>query len=279
MKTTQNLSANLVKCMVVAATIVILSVGSAAAGQRSHKAKSHKNGLPVCMAKLNAITANLEACETNYAQAQEENSLQQTDIETCNMDLDQLLADLAMCEESEAPSSLVPGVPKTGQIIPDVDGPRDDGELQMGTAWPDPRFTDNFTDNEEDGTVTDNMTGLVWTKNANMLGETQDWDTALAVCNDLEADGTYLKDGSIPGDWRLPNVRELNSLVDYGQYSPVLPAGHPFVGVQASAYWTSTTYAPVGDISWGISLDTGYNAPGYFKDYNYLFVWCVRDGQ
>ena len=269
MKTTQKLSVNLVKCMAVAATIVVLSVGSAAAGSRSQKAMGHKakGGLPECMDKLNAITANLETCETNYAQAQDENSLQQTDLDACYNDLDLIEDNLDLCEESEAPSSPVPGVPKTGQKEKDDTLPYggDDGDLQKGVAWPDPRFTDNG-----DGTVTDNMTGLVWTKNANIFEVAQTWDTAVDKCNFLTDPG---------GDWRLPNVRELNSLVDYGQYYPVLPSGHPFLNVQLSPYWTSTTYAPNEYLSWGVSLDNGYNAPAYYKTIPYGFVWCVRDGQ
>ena len=51
-------------------------------------------------------------------------------------------------------------VPKTGQTTGYATG--DDGALQKGVAWPNPRFTDNG-----DGTVTDNLTGLIWLKNAN----------------------------------------------------------------------------------------------------------------
>ncbi len=55
-------------------------------------------------------------------------------------------------------------VPKTGQTTPY--GAGDDGALQKGVAWPTPRFTDS-----ENGTVTDNLTGLIWLKNANAFGE------------------------------------------------------------------------------------------------------------
>jgi hypothetical protein len=54
------------------------------------------------------------------------------------------------------------GVPKTGQTTSYALG--DDGDLQMGIAWPEPRFTDN-----EDGTVTDNLNGLMWTKDAQQI--------------------------------------------------------------------------------------------------------------
>jgi len=65
-----------------------------------------------------------------------------------------------------------------------------------------------------------------------------------------------LSDGSAQGDWRLPNVRELLSLVDYGEYSPALPASHAFSGVQTSFYWTSTTcYA--SSYAWSVNLLEG----------------------
>ena len=63
-------------------------------------------------------------------------------------------------------------VPKTGQTISYEPG--DDGYYQKGVAWPNPRFTDNG-----DGTVTDNLTGLIWLKNANCFG-TRTWATALS---------------------------------------------------------------------------------------------------
>ena len=44
-------------------------------------------------------------------------------------------------------------------------GTGQDGEIQAGVAWPNPRFTDNGN-----GTVTDNLTGLMWTKDANPVG-------------------------------------------------------------------------------------------------------------
>ena len=60
--------------------------------------------------------------------------------------------------------------PKTGQtlcydslgaVVPCA-GTGQDGEIKAGVAWPSPRFTDN-----SNGTVTDNLTGLIWLKNAN----------------------------------------------------------------------------------------------------------------
>ena len=53
-------------------------------------------------------------------------------------------------------------VPKTGQTTSFAKVAKgDDGNLMSGVAWPNPRFTDN-----NDGTVTDNLTGLIWLKNS-----------------------------------------------------------------------------------------------------------------
>ena len=54
---------------------------------------------------------------------------------------------------------------KNGNVIPCA-GTGQDGDIQAGVAWPNPRFTDNG-----DGTVTDNLTGLMWTQNANPAGK------------------------------------------------------------------------------------------------------------
>ena len=59
-------------------------------------------------------------------------------------------------------------------------GTGQDGELQRGMAWPTPRFTDNG-----DGTVLDNLTGLLWLKNANCFGRPRTWQEALDAANNL----------------------------------------------------------------------------------------------
>jgi hypothetical protein len=160
-------------------------------------------------------------------------------------------------------------VPKTGQTTSYATG--DDGDLEKGVAWPNPRFTDNGN-----GTVTDNLSGLIWLKNANCRG-TRDWTTALNDANTL-ADGTCsLTDGSSAGSWRLPNIKELQSLVDFGRYNPVLPSGHPFSGVQTGNYWSSTAVAGYTSVAWYLNL---YDGPvsGGGQSVSY-FVWPVRGGQ
>jgi hypothetical protein len=123
-------------------------------------------------------------------------------------------------------------VPQTGQITSYHEG--DDGYLQKGIPWPDQRFTDN-----ENGTVTDNLTGLIWLKNANCFGVLT-WADALSACNTLTSPTCGLTDGSVAGDWRLPNRKELESLLDFSD-DVALPFGPPFVNFGIK-YWTSTSW-------------------------------------
>jgi hypothetical protein len=167
-------------------------------------------------------------------------------------------------------------VPKTGQttcydfpgtVIPCA-GTGQDGDWQKGVPWPNPRLTDN-----NNGTVTDNLTGLIWLKDANCFG-TRSWATALSDANTLNSGECGLTDGSAEGDWRLPNVRELLSLVDYERFNPALPSVHPFTGVVSNLYWTSTTDAASTPTAWGVSLGIGsLSAAGKSVPY---YVWPVR---
>jgi hypothetical protein len=172
----------------------------------------------------------------------------------------------------------VAGVPKSGQTqcwdasgaLVDCAGTGQDGEYQMGVSVG-PRFTDNG-----DGTVTDNLTKLIWLLDANCFGA-QQWQAALDAANTLADGSCGLIDSSVGGDWRLPNVRELHTLIDYGTSDPALPAGHPFFGVQTGTYWSSTTYANLTSHAWTLA-PFGGNVNVSIKT-NSIFVWPVRGRQ
>ena len=142
------------------------------------------------------------------------------------------------------------------------------------------RFTDNG-----DGTVTDNKTDLIWLKNANCF-EKKTWDNAHTVAAGLASGSCGLTDGSVSGDWRLPTIDELESLVDRAFYSPALSnaagtakwtEGGAFSGVQTYNYWSSTSNANYASYAWYVNLDYGY-VNGYGKTGD-LYVWPVRGGQ
>ncbi len=166
---------------------------------------------------------------------------------------------------------------------------RGDGDLKKGAAWPDPRFTDNAN-----GTVTDNLTGLIWLKNADCMefydGDATGrndrlWSEALNAANKLSDGYCDLQDDSSAGEWRLANVRELYSLVHFAYSDPALPdtAGtgqwtenDPFTGINSTYYWSSTTYADITTRAWSVFLVEG-NVDSSDKGFSYC-VWPVRGG-
>ncbi|MCP4293889.1 MAG: DUF1566 domain-containing protein [bacterium] len=147
----------------------------------------------------------------------------------------------------------------------------DDGDLQKGVATS-PRFTDNG-----DQTVTDNLTGLMWAKDANLNTVRMNWANAITFANNLTlgSDGS----GASYTDWRLPNANELASLIDRSNSKPALPTGHPFTNVQCTNaetgfYWSSTTYAWNETIAWMVSMEFG--DVYYYSNYVAYSVWPVR---
>jgi len=207
----------------------------------------------VCLAFLPVLS------ETIYAQGPFDEISEKLDTIQETLD-NEVIPKLDMC---------CGGLPKTGQTESYALG--DDGDLEKGAPWPVPRFRDNG-----DGTVTDNLTGLVWLKNADCLG-TKTWAEALAFCNSLADGSCGLSDGSSVGAWRLPNARELFSLIDLSQYNPALPAGHPFVNVRYDSYWSSTTLGEDTDSAWRLCMHCGHLSSDWKKDHHY--VWPVRGGK
>ena len=146
-----------------------------------------------------------------------------------------------------------------------------DGEWQAGSDWPAPRFVDNH-----DGTVTDVLTGLIWLRDADCFG-TLTWSEALTQVDGLMAGVCELEDGSLANEWRLPNIREMMSVIDFSQSSPALVVGHPFEDVRSAAYWTSTTAVGYPSNAWAVGLDTGFSDSGSKQSLS-LHVWAVRGG-
>lgn len=156
-------------------------------------------------------------------------------------------------------------LPQTGQTTSYATG--DDGNLQKGVAWPSPRFT--IGTGAEADCVTDNLTGLMWVKSPDSI--TRTWSDALTYANGLISICGY-------DDWRLPNVNELESLVNAEQANTATwLTTQGFSNVQASFYWSSTTFASLTGYAWVVSMFSGL-VVNYYKVNNY-YVWPVRAGQ
>ena len=158
-----------------------------------------------------------------------------------------------------------------------------DGMWEKGVALPEPRFTNNGN-----GTITDNLTGLIWMKNAFCFGATP-WQEALDSCNSLSSGSCGLSDGSIEGDWRLPNRRELFSLIHDAYHNPALSNtagtghhtnGNPFTNVSPFEYWSSSSSCGAVNKAVAYVVDFGFGLIELDNkvEYNHS-VWCVRGGQ
>lgn len=176
-------------------------------------------------------------------------------------------------------SASVGGLPKTNQTlcydaagteIACTDGGTalggQDGYYEEGTAL---SYTDNL-----DGTITDGATGLMWKKcSEGKTGvacetgadTTKTWTEALAVC-EADTTGGYT-------DWRLPNIRELLSIVDYGTANPAI---NSLFNSLSDYYWSSTSYQDPGNqnLAWYVDfLDGGTSNDNKTNSY---YVRCVR---
>jgi hypothetical protein len=188
-----------------------------------------------------------------------------------------LEADLAQCQTELARRGQLPATGQTkcydaaGAEIPcdSATCTGQDGLYRAGCPSAS-RFADNG-----DGTMTDTCTGLMWQKDsADTSGDGSwtiedyiPWCDALAYCESLDLAGHT--------DWRLPNVRELQSIADYGRccspdltFDPVfLPSSADF----ATVYWSSTTDAGTPNRAWAGGFHGGTFTPTGKAD-----VWYVR---
>ena len=123
----------------------------------------------------------------------------------------------------------------------------------------------SFTDNGN-GTVTDNGTGLMWQQ-----GEPgyKTWANALTYCEGWSLGGQT--------DWRLPNIKELESITDDSKYYPAIDTTY-FPNTNANYYWSSTTDAYYTYYAWVVDFGNGFVHSHIYKAY-YYYVRCVRGGQ
>src|SRR6266478_2272505 len=144
----------------------------------------------------------------------------------------------------------------SGTVIPCA-GTGHDGDIQAGAPL---AYTDNG-----DGTITDNNTGLVWEKqssdgSAHDVGNTYTWDQAFS------GHAATLNTMSFAGhtDWRVPNVRELQSIANYQNFNPAVSP--PFntsctasctVLTCSNNYWSSSSYDSFPTDAWGVNFNVG----------------------
>ena len=123
-------------------------------------------------------------------------------------------------------------------------------------------------------TIRDNLTVLLWLKDALCGNNPATWQGALDFVAAINAGtqncGDTSNGGTHQNDWRLPNIRELQSLVDYGTFNQALTkdfqaypvTGFPFLNFQALTYWSSTTHAFSSLEAWTVDFNLGFTGGG-----------------
>jgi hypothetical protein len=185
---------------------------------------------------------------------------------------------VTVSSQSDAAGTI--SLPNTGQTSSYYTG--DDGDLGKGVIWPSPRFTNpNGSTPITGNVVLDQLTGLMWTRDGNAPGAScnqgakRNWQEALDYSACLNSN-SYLG----YNDWRLPNKREMRSLINYGEVNNatwLLAQG--FTNVMTDRYWTSTSFpGDMSELAWEIVLPYGQTSEyDSYKD-ELVRVWSVRGG-
>ena len=159
---------------------------------------------------------------------------------------------------------------ETGNQLTECTGTLQDGDLMPGIAWPSPRFI-RGTGNESN-CIIDRLTGLMWVRNP--LDVALDWLTAVDTAGSSTICGH--------SDWRLPNVIEMHSLVNYDVADSAAWLNAQGFGdniLNHEMHWTSTTFSPDPATAWIVNLDVsnGNSAPaGVFGKSALNYILPVR---
>ncbi len=121
----------------------------------------------------------------------------------------------------------------------------------------------SYTRDDVNEIVTDNATGLIWQDNEEAKTITKTWEEAKTYCENF----------SLSEIWRLPTIKELQTLPDLGKFDPAIDS--VFKNVISDAYWSSTTGAFNDIYAWFVGFSEGASLH-YTKSGNNYNVRCVR---
>ncbi|MDY6905169.1 MAG: DUF1566 domain-containing protein [Thermodesulfobacteriota bacterium] len=142
-------------------------------------------------------------------------------------------------------------------------GTGQDGEFQAGNSIDAARFQ------SQQDVVRDTATGLTWLQSANPSGSMVDWNAAIAWIDRMNQNHAHGYD-----DWRLPDIRELESLIHMDAHTPALPPDHPFTDIQ-EFYWSATRSMYDTRYAWALYTRDGYIGVGH-KPQAECYIWPVR---
>ena len=110
----------------------------------------------------------------------------------------------------------------------------------------------------------DSKTGLTWQDNSAVKETKMTWQDAKSYCSELSLGGY--------SDWRLPNIKELQSIVDISRYNPAIKKGFKYVSTYE--YWSSSVSVLNTKYAWVVDFKNGFTNSNDKTDKYY--VRCVR---
>ena len=168
-------------------------------------------------------------------------------------------------------------LPKTGQITSYTG--YDDGYYQAGNPAS-PRYVDN-----RNGTITDNTTGLMWVKDPSLCDVVNPYPNAWALSAGVPKPTTWANaitncealDYAGYTDWRLPNIKELSSIIDFSKINPAIDP--MFINSFTLYYWSSTTFANSANEAYVGGFSDGMMNTGIKTNASTFYVRPVRGGR
>ena len=113
--------------------------------------------------------------------------------------------------------------------------------------------------------VVDKSTNLMWQDDNDAKSIKKNWVEAINYCENLDFSGY--------SDWRLPNINELGSIVDYSKSNPGISS--EFSNVASDDYWSSSSYVIDSNNAFSVNFREAYD---YMDDKSIsYYVRCVRD--
>lgn len=116
--------------------------------------------------------------------------------------------------------------------------------------------------------LNDSKTGLTWQDNSSVKETKMTWQDAKSYCSELNLGGY--------SDWRLPNIKELQSIVNISRYKPAIKKGFKYVNT-SDYYWSSSVYVSYTKFAWIVGFKFG--GTNYDGKTHKYFVRCVRGRQ
>ncbi len=168
--------------------------------------------LGTCGGALASCTNDLPACQDDLATAQADLTICTSDLATCSDDLAECQGGSGGGGARRLETGQIECWNADGVVIPCA-GTGHDGQFQAG-------FARGYVDNGN-GTITDTSTGLMWEKLSND-GSVHDKDNRYTWANAVAVKIATLNAEAFGGftNWRLPNINELSSILDYNRSFP-----------------------------------------------------------